>query len=88
MPLIYTGIVDILERTGHTVVDLVAVAVTAVLEVRVEHVGGAVHVNLNPPVAAAAVIRADVARGAVSKADGVFKCRSLQADLIITHLSV
>ena len=60
MPLIYTGVVDILERTGHTVVDLVAVAVTAVLEVRVEHVGGAVHVDLDPSVAAAAVIRADV----------------------------
>ena len=77
MPFISTGVVDILERTGHTVVDLVAVAVTAVLEVQVEHVGGAVPVNLNPAVAAAAVIRADVARGAVSKADGVFKCRSL-----------
>ena len=77
MPLIYTGIVDILERTGHTVVNLVAVAVTAVLEVRVEHVGGAVHVNLNPPVAAAAVIRADAARETVREADGVFKCRSL-----------
>ena len=71
MPFIYTGVVDILERTGHTVVNLVAVAVTAVLEVRVEHVGGAVHVNLDPAVAAAAVMRADVARGAVSKADGV-----------------
>ena len=77
MPLIYAGVVDILERPGHTVVDLVAGAVTAVLEVRVEHVGGAVHIDFNPAVAAAAVIRADVARGAVSKANGVFKCRSL-----------